>query len=308
MPCLLVPLVPNILLIDGVVDGELRDPRVCEGVFDANTLRCSTAGSSGSGSGGGGPSTAATCLTEGEAKAINMIWNGSRTTEGELLWYGTKMGAAQWQGLAGPQPFQIAIDQPRFWVYFNRSWDWQTALTYKNYQAFFDKTVKMIEPMIGTDNADLQPFRDAGGKLIMWHGWADQLIMPQGSVDYYDEVVRTVGGGLAEVQKFARLFMAPGVAHCGTDTDPFFQAVVDWVEQGATPETLPLVTQGGNRTRPMCPHPTVANYKGSGSTNDAANFVCGPQVVAGKSVVDTERAAFEANERVFGVPFVPSGF
>ena len=80
-----------------------------------------------------------------------MIWGGSRTTNGELLWYGTKMGAEQWHGLAGPQPFQIAIDQPRYWVYFDPQWDWKTALTYQNYAAFFDKTVKMIEPMIGTD-------------------------------------------------------------------------------------------------------------------------------------------------------------
>eukprot|EP01052_Picozoa_sp_SAG31_P021845 SAG31_NODE_1709_length_7476_cov_25.181254_3_plen_294_part_00 len=287
---------------DGVVDGELRDPRVCEGVFDANAIRCT------------GPSNA-TCLTEGEAKAINMIWNGSRNTRGELLWYGTKMGAAQWQGLAAPQPFKIAIDQPRYWVYFNKTWDWRTALTYENYQAFFDKTVKMIEPIIGTDNANLQPFRDAGGKLIIWHGWADQLIMPQGTVDYYDEMVRTVGGGLSEVQKFARLFMAPGIAHCGTDTDPYFQAVVDWVEKGVAPETLELVTHGGSwnnpevvRTRPLCPHPNVANYKGSGNTSDATNFICGPQVVKGQRVIDMERCAFEANERVFGVPFVPSAF
>lgn len=61
------------------------------------------------------------------------------------------------------------------------------------------------------------------------------------------------------------------------------------------------------RTRPLCPHPHVANYKGSGSTNDASNFVCGQQVVQGKAVLDSERCAFKANERVFGVPFVPSG-
>ena len=136
--------------------------------------------------------------------------------------------------------------------------------------------------------------------------------MPQGSVDYYDEMVTTVGGGVAKVQDFARLFMAPGIAHCGTDTGPFFQAVVDWVEHGTVPETLPLTTQASDpeqiRTRPMCPHPKVAVYKGSGSTDDAANFECGAQVVKGKTVEDTENAAWRANERVFGVPFVPSGF
>jgi feruloyl esterase len=139
--------------------------------------------------------------------------------------------------------------------------------------------------------------------------------MPQGSVDYYDEMAATVGGGLDKVQEFARLFMAPGIAHCGTDTGPFFDALVDWVTEGDVPETLPLTVHGGSwtnptvlRARPLCPHPHVANYKGTGSTNDASNFVCGPQVVKGTAVSDTERCAFEANERVFGVPFVPSGF
>ena len=73
---------------------------------------------------------------------------------------------------------------------------------------------------------------------------------------------------------------------------------------GAGSWTKPTVL----RTRPLCPHPHVANYKGSGSTNDASNFVCGQQVVQGKAVLDSERCAFKANERVFGVPFVPSGF
>ena len=141
------------------------------------------------------------------------------------------------------------------------------------------------------------------------------MIIPQGSVDYYDEMVTTVGGSLQKVQEFARLFMAPGIAHCGTDTTPFFDALVDWVEKDEVPETLPLAVYGGSwtkptmlRTRPLCPHPHVANYKGYGSTNEAENFACGPQTVKGKAVVDTERSAFEANERVFGMPFVPSGF
>jgi hypothetical protein len=163
---------------------------------------------------------------------------------------------------------------------------------------------------------------DLTPKLNMrrWHGWADQLIMPQGSIDYYDEMVATVGGGLEKVQDFARLFMAPGIAHCGTDTSPFFEAVVQWVEQGTVPDRLPLSTMSCSpisdpscdpevaRTRPMCPHPTVAVYKGSGDTNDEANFECGPQVVHGRQLNDTENRAWWSNERVFGVPYVPSGF
>lgn len=136
---------------DGVIDGTLRDPRACD--FDANQIICEGRNN-------------ATCLTAGEAKAMNSIWRGSRNAKGDLMWYGSLMGAQTWHGLAGPEPFQIAVSQPKYWVYFDPDWDW-TTLTYENYAAFFDKTVKLIEPVIGTDNADLRPFRDHGGKLIM---------------------------------------------------------------------------------------------------------------------------------------------
>ena len=144
-----------------------------------------------------------------------------------------------------------------------------------------------------------------------WHGWADQLIMPQGSVDYYGEMEETVGGGPAAVRDFGRLFMAPGIAHCGMDTAPFFEAVVRWAESGVAPETLPAskgLPDGTTRTRPLCPHPLVAVYSGQGSTDDAANFKCGDNMVDGRKVADTENADWRANERVWGVPFVPGAF
>lgn len=122
----------------------------------------------------------------------------------------------------------------------------------------------------------------------------------------------TVGGGPVAVREFARLFMAPGIAHCGMDTAPFFEALVDWAETGAAPDTLPAsesLSGGRTRTRPLCPHPLVAVYQGHGSTDDAANFKCGPNVlVNGDEVKDTENADWRANERVFGKPFVPAGF
>ena len=104
----------------------------------------------------------------------------------------------------------------------------------------------------------------------MWHGWSDQLIMPEGSVDYYNEVVRTTSGGdLNKTQEFARLFMAPDTAHCGMRTDGFFDAVVKWVEMGQAPATVAHQVSA-QTARPLCPHPTVAVYKGAGSTDDAA--------------------------------------
>jgi hypothetical protein len=152
--------------LDGVTDGVIRDPRACS--WDARELECPPAAAAAAAAAGmtsASASASAACLTPGEASAINRIWDGSRDMKGELLWYGIKRGASM-AGLAGPTPFEIAVAQPRYWVYLNPSWDWKTALNYSNYQAFFDKTVKMVEPMIGTDNADLKPFRDAGGKLV----------------------------------------------------------------------------------------------------------------------------------------------
>jgi len=136
--------------------------------------------------------------------------------------------------------------------------------------------------VMATENPDLSAFRKRGGKLILWHGWSDPGIMPEGTVDYYQKVVQKVANGdVQKTREFARLFMAPGVGHCAGGAGPqpqgMFEALVSWVEKGQAPETIvaskPL-PEGGTRTRPLCPFPTIASYKGTGSTDDAANFQC----------------------------------
>jgi len=252
---------------DGVTDGVIRDPRACtyNPVNDASITRASCT------------SADNTCLTPGEASAIQKIWGGARTASGKLLWPGVERGAAL-SGLAGTNPFSIAVAQPQFWVYFDPSWDWKT-LTYSNYEAFFKDTMRMVNPMMASENPDLSAFHNTGGKIVMWQGWADQLIMPQGSVMYYDAVANVMGGYSA-LQPWYRHFMAPGVGHCGGGNGPqpqnLFQAVVDWVENGIAPDRI-LASKsitGGTQTRPLCPYPAVAKYTGSGSTDDANNFVC----------------------------------
>jgi hypothetical protein len=114
----------------------------------------------------------------------------------------------------------------------------------------------------------------------MWHGFADQLIVPEGTIDYYDAVTHELGGGYKRTQEFARLFMAPGVGHCGGGSGPqpqgLFEAVVDWVEHDQAPETLlaSRIVSGLTQTRPLCPYPALARYTGTGDPNVAANFVC----------------------------------
>jgi hypothetical protein len=256
--------------LDGVVDGVLTDPWACTyGAEDLVSDDCTASDN--------------TCLTVTEAAAINKIWYGPTNEKGnKRLWYGEVRGT-DLSALAGPDPFQVAIEQPRYWVYFDPAWDWQ-VLNYSNFKAFFDETIdQMAEGGTATDNPDLAAFRDQGGKLILWHGYSDQLIMPEGTIDYYDKVVNKLSGDYQHTQEFARLFMAPGVAHCGygINTGPLpqnpFDSVVDWVENGNVPETiLAEKTENGGvtQTRPLCPYPDVAVYTGQGSTDEAANFEC----------------------------------
>lgn len=137
---------------------------------------------------------------------------------------------------------------------------------------------------MGSDDPDLSALRDGGGKLILWHGWVDQLINAEGTVDYYERVADEMGG-FERTQEFARLFMAPGVAHCAGGNGPqpqgVFEALMRWVEEDDAPETILAPRQPGRgggpvepQTRPLCPHPAVARWTGDGSTDDAANFVC----------------------------------
>jgi hypothetical protein len=225
--------------------------------------------------------SSAECLTAGEASAINKIWQGPKGH-----WYGLTRGSAMGM-LAGPQPFMISIAQPRYWVYLDPTWDWH-QLDYGNYAAFFRKSTQAVGPIMATDNADLAAFRKHGGKLVMWHGWSDPGIMPEGSVDYYEQVAKR-SGGYAKTQDFARLFMAPGVGHCAGGDGPqpqgAFNAVVNWVEKSQAPASIlaskPL-PDGGTRTRPLCPYPSVATYTGQGSTDEAANFHCAEPRIARK--------------------------
>jgi hypothetical protein len=276
--------------LDGVVDGVLTDPRTCEysAVADTSITRTTCTASD------------PTCLTPTEALAIDDMWKGpvscsnghagascpvpdfaTRNLNGKgnkRLWYPNERGTAL-NGLGGANPFSIAVAQPQYWVYFDPTWDWRT-LTFDNYLQFFSDTVTMVGPLMASDNPDLSAFRDRGGKLVMWHGFADQLIVPEGTIDYYDAVTHALGGGYERTQQFARLFMAPGVGHCGGGNGPqpqaIFDAVVDWVEKNQAPEQIVAAktSNGALQTRPLCPYPTFAQYAGSGSTDDAANFVC----------------------------------
>ena len=169
------------------------------------------------------------------------------------------------------------LDQFRFIVFADPSW----AVARFNFDADIVRADEVDGGTINALDPDLKPFFDRGGKLIHYHGWSDPQISPSNSTQYYGRVLKTLAGK-ADVPASYRLFMAPGMGHCGGGEGPnsfdMVAALERWVEQHQAPDQIPAShsTSGRvDRTRPLCPFPKVAIYKGTGSTDDAANFVCG---------------------------------
>jgi len=257
--------------IDGVEDGVIEDPARCD--FDPAALIGTVAGECGT-------------FSAADAALVQRLWDGPRREDGGFLWIGAPKGAdlTALSGSRGdppePQAMFITLDWWKYFLTQDPEFDW-TTVTRDAFERYFEQSVEQFGLVIGTDNPDLRPFRDRGGKAIVWHGWADQLISAYGTIDYYRRVVAEMGG-TGETDDFFRLFMAPGVGHCagGTGPAPYGQleALIDWVEDGAAPASLPaqLRGQGGavTRERPLCPYPEVARYRGSGSTDEAESFVC----------------------------------
>jgi len=255
--------------IDGVKDGVIEDPTRCR--FDPKTLVGKPAGDLGA-------------FTDADADVIRKLWEGPRRIDGTLIWYGQSWGADM-TALAAtrgtplqPQAFTFATDWIRYWLLQNPQYD-ANALTPQLFDRFWDQSVEQYGIVIGTDNPDLSPFGDRGGKIVLWHGWADQLITAQGTIDYYKRVLQQMGGADKTAQ-FLRFFLAPGIGHCGGGAGPMpsgqLDALVSWVEDGKAPVTLPASkpVASGIRTRILCQYPLVTKYKGTGSTDDAVNFAC----------------------------------
>ena len=259
--------------IDGVEDGVIEDPQRCS--YDPKALVGTSAADCGA-------------FTEADATAILRLWEGPRRQDGSFLWYGLPRGAALnalWSSTGTPlrpQPFGIAMDWFRYFLVQDKDCDGNTV-TPDLYERLWDQSVEQFGIVIGTDDPDLTAFRDRGGKAIVWHGWADPLISAEGTVDYYARVQQEMGGADA-ASEFIRLFMAPGVGHCGGGAGPNptgqLEALLEWVENDVAPETLAAIRRDQTgavvRSRPLCPYPLVARYTGNGSTDDAANFVCSP--------------------------------
>jgi feruloyl esterase len=177
----------------------------------------------------------------------------------------------------GDKPLQVVLAIPEF-----VSDTPDPKIDFHNYD--FDKgpaNTKYIRAVVNATDPDLTRFRSRGGKILQYHGWADPALQPLMSIDYYDKAMVASG---PDGKDFYRLFMVPGMFHCrgGVGTDHFdaMTSLIDWVEAGKAPDTVAASRiEDGKvvRTRPLCPYPQVANYKGSGNTDEAANFICGEE-------------------------------
>lgn len=278
-------------------DPYLNDPRDCH--FDPAVLQCSV---------GQDPST---CLTAAQIQAVQAIYRGPSDPKthrqiypgfprgSEMFWREVLVGNPNAPGGSSASFFKDGVfaGQSGF-SYSSINFSSDVALT-DNKPAGSGKTWAQA---LDADNPDLRAFEQHGGKLLMYHGFADPFVDPYASIDYYTAVIGAVGHGEAAVkqtQSFARLFMAPGMTHCGGGPganvfngpdnlggpeDPdhdVFLALRQWVENGVAPKRV-IATKFVNDnpadgvafTRPMCPYPQHAVYRGAGDTTDAANFVC----------------------------------
>ena len=249
--------------LDGVKDGVLEDPTRCH--FDPKELACASADTN-------------TCLTPPQVEAARKIYSGPVSAKtGKALFPGLERGSeAGWASLSGPKPMSLAEETYKYIVFQDSNWNYLTFDPDRD-MAVADKNASSI--MNSTD-PNLKPFFGHGGKLLMYHGWADPGIAPRNSVNYYESVVENIGGA-NKSSGAIRLFMVPGMGHCrggeGTDTFDAMAALSDWVDKGKAPDRIEASHQTRgvvDRTRPLCPYPQVAVYSGTGSTDESANFTC----------------------------------
>jgi len=258
-------------------DRFIADPAVCK--FDPAVLLCHGADSD-------------TCLTRAEVATARAFYSGPLSRTGKPLYFGwlpgSEEGPPSWRFIETTPNSEPAYDGLFKWV-FGANWDWR--------KFDFHRDMAKVDAVLGSalngaTVGDLSAFAARGGKLVIYQGWADSLVSPLQTIAFYKRAAAR-SGGEAKTQNFARLFMAPGVGHCGGGDGPngfftaktgdadMFTAVTRWVDQGTAPSQV-LATKYVDDTpakgiamqRPLCPYPQKAWYKGSGDTVDPNSFVC----------------------------------
>ena len=239
---------------DKLKEGFLNDPRQCHVAL--SKLLCAA------------DKEDNTCLTAPQLKTVETFYGGVRNSKGELIFSGQALGNPIPPQLGSNQApglvfdiVRIAFDDPNLdWKKFNLDRD--TPL--------IDKSVGFVDAV----DPDLGKFKAKGGKLILTHGWADTGITPETTIWYYENVLDAMGKAQSD---WMRLFMAPGMGHCGggpgVNSFDSISALEKWVEKGVAPDQM-MGTGAKGLTRPLCPYPQYAGYKGTGDLKNAENWTC----------------------------------
>ena len=292
IPATKLPIIRNAVLakcdaIDGLKDGLIEDPRRCG--FDPATLQCKGA-------------DAADCLTSAQVTAVRKLYQGPvNPRTGEQLYPGWSQGSeSMWGRIVAnsptSSPLALGIGYYQNLVYSDPKWDFM--------KFDFDRDMTLADekmsPVLNAMQSDLSAIRDRGVKIIFYQGWDDEVLQPGHTPNYYEQVTRTMGGP-ESTQRFARLFMVPGMGHCyfgpgassfggvGQQITPtrdpahdLQSALEKWVENGVAPDTMiatkftdnAAATRSVKLTRLLCTYPKVARYKGQGSPDDSSSFEC----------------------------------
>jgi feruloyl esterase len=270
---------------DGVKDGVLNDPRECH--FDPAVLTCKAADND-------------QCLTPPQVTALKKLYEGAHDSRGQIFpgfLPGAETGEGGWSvWITGTSPghaLLFAFGNGYFanMIYDKADWDYKTADLSQATKASDEKGARVLN---ATD-PDLSRFKNSGGKLIIYHGWDDPAISALNTIDYFHQVQTKMGA--QNVESFLRVYMVPGMQHCGggpgatsfeeglharQDAEHNMRlALEDWVEKAVAPSKIIASKYADSNpgsqptmTRPLCPYPQMAKYKGSGDVNDAENFAC----------------------------------
>ncbi len=249
---------------DGVTDGLISAPLQCD--FDPKALECKA----------GEPADA--CLTPPQVERVKALYGPIESKGGLALYPGPTIAA-------GLRPSASAkADAPALAAPLRNAlaeFGYKKDLTLGSFDADRDipPMEKLMNPVMSSVNPDISKFKRRGGKVVAWQGWGDPAISPYNTLHYYDTVKEKIGG---DMDDFYRIFFVPGMGHCGAGArgpDKFnvVTALENWVEKGVAPTRIESAQYKDGRltrTRPLCMYPEVPKYKGAGSTDDAANFVC----------------------------------
>ncbi|KIX97757.1 uncharacterized protein Z520_06535 [Fonsecaea multimorphosa CBS 102226] len=262
--------------LDGATDGLISNLGTCD--FDPQSLVGKKVDC------GGQNVTISTTF----ADVVSRIWAGSTSTFGASLFPGNPRGA-NFSGLANttttngvtvPVPFSAAEAWIKYLVVHDPNYPTRN-MSFADFDSVFGQSVVEFSGILGTMSPDLSQFQKRGGKLLTWHGLADQLITPYSTMLYRSALSREMALTQSQLNDFHRVFFAPGVSHCGggigpVPTDPL-AALVSWVESRKVPDTLPAAiptSPSSNITRNLCPYPQLLTYDGNGDVNDANSFSC----------------------------------